>query len=123
MDRKPGVSIQELVSRIRQDAVSCDFPSITNPLDEVLRTRFIWSINNEAVLKASFKIKVSDLTFTRAIELATETEDAAKVAKETVYETGPSTVNKLELNNLNKIKNVTCLRFNKKRSQSKRLQI
>ena len=46
--------------------------------------RFIYSIINEAVLKALFKIKVSDLTFTRAIEIATETEDAAKVAKETV---------------------------------------
>ena len=43
MDRKPGESIQELVSRIRQDAVTCDFPSITNPLDEALRTRFICS--------------------------------------------------------------------------------
>ena len=86
MDRKPGKSIQESFSRIRQDAVICDFSSITNLLDEALRTRFICSINNEAVLKALFKFKDLELTFTRA----TETEDAARVAKETVYETGPS---------------------------------
>ena len=53
MDRKPGETIQELVARIRQDAVTCDFPSIQDPLDEALRTRFICSINNEAVLKLS----------------------------------------------------------------------
>ena len=46
MDRKPGESIQELVSRIRQDAVTCDFPSITNPLDEALRTRSSMSKEN-----------------------------------------------------------------------------
>ena len=49
------------------------FPSITNPL-EASRTRFFCSINNKAVHS----------TFTRAIEIAFETEDAAEVAKETV---------------------------------------
>ena len=53
MDRKLGETIQELVARIRQDAVTCDFPSIQDPLDEALRTRFICSLNNEAV-KGSF---------------------------------------------------------------------
>ena len=85
MDRKPGETIQGLVARIRQDAITCDFPSIKDPLDEAMRTRFICSINNEAVLKALFKVKDDELTFARAIEIATETEDAAKVAKETVY--------------------------------------
>ena len=85
MDRKPGETIQELVARIRQDAVTCDFPSIQDPLDEALRTRFICSLNNEAVLKALFKVKDDELTFARAIEIAIETEDAAKVAKETVH--------------------------------------
>lgn len=83
--RKPGETIQELVARIRQDAITCDFPSITNPLDEAMRTRFICSVNNEAVLKALFKVKDNELTFAKAIEIAQETEDAAKVAKETVY--------------------------------------
>ena len=53
-NRKPGETIQELVARIRQDAVTCDFTSIKDPLDEALRTRFICSVNNEAVLKALF---------------------------------------------------------------------
>ena len=44
-------------------------------------------VNNEAVLKALFKIKSDELTFTRAVEVATETEDAAKVARETVQGT------------------------------------
>ena len=72
MDRKPGGTIQELVARIRQDAVTCDFPSIQDPLDEALRTRFICSLNNEAVLKALFKVKDDEFTFARAIEIAIE---------------------------------------------------
>lgn len=85
--RKPGETVHELAARIRQDAVTCDFPSITDPLDEAMRTRFICSINNEAVLKALFKMKDDELSFARAIEVANETEEAAKVAKETVYGT------------------------------------
>ena len=83
--RKPGETIQELAVRIRQSAATCDFTSITDPLDEALRTRFICSIDNEAVLKALFRTKDDELTFARAIEIAVETEDAARVAKETVY--------------------------------------
>ena len=41
MQRKPGETIQELAARIRHDAVRCDFPSIKNPQDEVMRTRFM----------------------------------------------------------------------------------
>ena len=99
MDKKPGETIQELVARIRQDAVTCDFPSIQDPLDEALRTRFICSINNKAMLKALFKVKDDELTFARAIEIAIETEDAAKVAKETVH--GPhldQDINKIQPN-------------------------
>ena len=64
-------------------AATCDFANITNPLDEALRTHFICSIKNEAVLKVLFKCKNEDLTFARAVEIATETEEAAKVAKKT----------------------------------------
>ena len=78
MRRKPGETIQDLAARIRQDAVTCDFSSITNPQDEAMRTRFICSCENEAVLKALFKIKDDDLSFSRAIEIATQIEDAAK---------------------------------------------
>ena len=57
MDGKLDETIQELVARIRQDAVICDFSWIQDPLDEALRTRFICSLNNGAVLKAEFKVK------------------------------------------------------------------
>ena len=58
---------------------------ISDPLDAALRTRFICSVNNEAVLKSLFKIKDDELNFNKAIHVAQETEDAARVAKETVY--------------------------------------
>ena len=61
MKRRPSETIQELAARIRQDASTCDFPSITDPLDEALRTRFICSVSNEAVLKAQFKVKSDEL--------------------------------------------------------------
>ena len=49
-----------------------------------MTTRFLCSISNEAVLKALFKVE-DELMFTRAIQIATKPEEAAKVAKETVY--------------------------------------
>ena len=98
MERKPGETLQELAARIRQDAATCDFPSIKDPQDEALRQRFICSVNNEAVLKAIFKVKDTDLTFAKAIQTAIETEDAAKVAKETVYGSRPRPVNKVHKN-------------------------
>ena len=67
MQRKPGETLQELAARIRQDAATCDFPSIEDPQDEALRQRFICSVNNEAVLNALFKVKDTDLTFARAV--------------------------------------------------------
>ena len=85
MQRKPGETIQELAARIRQDATTCAFIDITDLLDEPLRTIFICSVNNEAVLKALFKVKDNELNFNKAIQVAQETEEAAKVAKETVY--------------------------------------
>ena len=83
-DRKSRESVHELAARIRQEAATCDFASITDPLDEAMRTRFVCSVSNEATLKALFKIKDDDLTFARAIEVAAEAEEASKVAKETV---------------------------------------
>ena len=55
MKRKPGETIPEQASRIRQDAATCDFQSIKDPLDEALRTKFICSVDNKAVLKTLFK--------------------------------------------------------------------
>ena len=85
MQRKPGETVQELAARTRQDAVKCDFSGIKDPQDEAMRTRFICSVGNEAVLKAIFKVPDKELTFAKAIDVAQETEDAARVAKETVY--------------------------------------
>nr|KAG5692412.1 hypothetical protein BaRGS_032465 [Batillaria attramentaria] len=99
MERKPGETLQELAARIREDAATCDFPSIQDPQDEALRQRFICSVNNEAVLKALFKVKDTELDFAKAVKIAIETEDAAKVAKETVYGSKPRLVNKVKMNN------------------------
>ena len=85
MKRKPGESITELASRIRQDAATCDFQSIKDPLDEALRTKFICSVDNGAVLKTLFKLKDDELKFSNAIRVAQEVEEAAKVAKEIVH--------------------------------------
>ena len=53
-------------------------------------------MNNEAVLKALFKIKEEELTFAKAVQVAIETEDAAKVAKETVYSAKGKSVHKIQ---------------------------
>ena len=55
MKRKPGETITELASRIRQDAATCDFQSIKDPLDEALRTKFICSVDNEAAKSKTSK--------------------------------------------------------------------
>ena len=55
-----------------------------------MRTCFMCSIGNEAILKALFKVKEDELTFANAISVAVEIEEAAKVVKETVYEMNTS---------------------------------
>ena len=95
MKRKPGETIPELASRIRQDAATCDFQSIKDPLDEALRTKFICSVDNEAVLKTLFKLKDDELMFSNAIRVAQEVEEAAKVAKETVHGQPSTSVQKV----------------------------
>ena len=95
MKRKPGETIPELACRIRQDAATCDFQSIKDPLDEALRTKFICSVDNEAVLKTLFKLKDDELKFSNAIRVAQEVEEAAKVAKETVHGQPSTSVQKV----------------------------
>ena len=95
MKRKPGETIPELASRIRQDAATCDFQSIKDPLDEALRTKFICSVDNEAVLKTLFKLKDDELKFSNAIRVAQEVEEAAKVAKETIHGQPSTSVQKV----------------------------
>ena len=88
MQCKPGETVPELVARTWQDAAKCDFHAIKDPQDEVIRTRFICSIANEAVLKAICKVSGEELTFSKAVEIAQDTEDAAKAAKEQCYWSG-----------------------------------
>ena len=81
MTRKPGETVHELAAQIRHDAVTCEFAAIKDPQDEALRTHFLCSINNEAVLKATFRVKDEELTFTKAVAIANETEDASRSQK------------------------------------------
>ena len=125
MQRKPGETIHELAARIRQDAATCDFTSIRNPQDEALRQRFICSVNNEAVLKALFKMKDEELTFAKVVQTAVETEDAAKVARETAHGNKPKSVYKVDQNskyhtgkNADKEKSVMCHRCGKSNHQA-----
>ena len=91
VQRKPGETVPELAARIRQDAAKCDFDAIKDPQDEAMRSRFICSIGNEAVLKAIFKVSDEELTFSKAVKIAQNTEDAAKAAKEQCYGSGQET--------------------------------
>ena len=53
MQCKPRETAPEQATRIGQDAAKCDFDAaIKDAQDEVMQTRFICSIGNEAVLKA-----------------------------------------------------------------------
>ena len=72
---KPGETPQELAARLHQQAVTCDFASIKDPQNEALRTKFICSI-----------------AFCKAVEVAVETEDVAKAAKETVHGSKPTPI-------------------------------
>ena len=83
--RKPSETPTELAARVRQMATTCDFPAIKNPLDEAMRTCLICAINNEAVLKSVFREPEEKLTFSKAVDIATEVEEAAKTAKAQVY--------------------------------------
>ena len=76
--------------------MTCDFESIKDPLDQVLRTRFICTVNNEAILKTLFGVKDGELAFVRTIQIVQETKEAAGVAKETVYVKTSKPVHKAE---------------------------
>ncbi|KII67041.1 hypothetical protein RF11_12094 [Thelohanellus kitauei] len=74
LKRKTGESVSESASRVRQKANTCDFASITDPLDEALKTGYICAVNHEAVLKAIFHKSTSDLTFSRIVDIAAKVE-------------------------------------------------
>ena len=60
-----------------------------------MRTCFICAINNEAVLKSVFREPEEKLTFSKAVDIATEVEEAAKTAKAQVY-SKPEEVHKIQ---------------------------
>lgn len=93
--RKPGETVNELAARIRQKASTCDFPSITDALDEAMRTAFVCLVNNEAATKALFKVKDDELSFNKAVEVAKDIEDTSTVAKDTVYGSQDKEINKV----------------------------
>eukprot|EP00731_Ephydatia_muelleri_P005288 Em0002g1464a len=68
-----------------------------DPMLYIARERFkFWSdMLRKPVLKSLFKIKDNELTFARAIAVAVETEEANKVAKETVYGSKPSSIHQI----------------------------
>ena len=76
-------------------ATTCDFLAIKNPLDEAMRTCFICAINNETVLKSVFREPEERLTFSKAVDIATEVEEAPKTAQAQVYST-PEEVHKIQ---------------------------
>ena len=112
--RKPFETPTELVARVRQMATTCDFPAIKNLLDEARRTCFICAINNEAVLKSVFREPEEKLTFSMAVDIATEVEEAVKTAKPQVY-SKPEEVHKIQTK---KIPNGNGIRHKKTSSRS-----
>ena len=78
------------------------------------------AVSNEAVLKALFKVKSDELTFTKAITTAAEIEDAAKVAKDTAYGARPKPVLKVQdkknfkKHNASTSSATTCFRCNRR---------
>ena len=93
--RQPGETPTELAARVRQMVTTCDFPAIKNLLDEAMKTCFICAINNEAVLKSGFRKPEEKLTFSTAVDITTEVEEAAKTAKAQVY-SKPEEVHKIQ---------------------------
>jgi len=70
---KPGEIILELAARTRKNASTCDFTSVNDVQDEVLRTRFVCSIGIEAVLIVPFKVMDEELDFKKTIAMTMET--------------------------------------------------
>nr|KAG5698933.1 hypothetical protein BaRGS_024854 [Batillaria attramentaria] len=54
---------------------------------------------NSITVAHLLRVKDTELDFAKAVKIAIETEDAAKVAKETVYGSKPRPVNKVKMNN------------------------
>ena len=97
-EQKPSESVQELATRIRQDAATHDISAITDLHDKAMRTRFINFINNEAMCKSLFKHDDNDkeLIFAKEIQVVSKTDNTDKVARETVHENKHTPVYKVK---------------------------
>ena len=60
-----------------------------------MKAMFTWSIHNETVLKALFKRYNKELTFNKAIRIASGMYDADKIAKEIMHGKKPTPVYKV----------------------------
>ena len=97
MGRKTGESVQQLADRARRLAATCDFASVTDPLDEALKLWFICSIQSKDVLKSLLSKKEDELTFERCVEEASRIESTAAAAREA--EAKPKQVNFVDKKN------------------------
>lgn len=80
MTKKWGEKLQEVATQIWQDAETCDFPSTEQSARDISCL-----VNYKAVLKAMFQVKVDEFSLNGAVQTVIEMEDAAKVAKETIF--------------------------------------
>ena len=79
--RQPGESLNDLAARIRRAVATCDFASVKDWVDDTMRTAFVCKVDNEAIVRACFQRKPDDLTFSKAVALAIEIEEADKAAR------------------------------------------
>ena len=63
-----------------------------------MRTCFVCSVNNEAIFKAIFRIKEDQLSFAKAIQVATQVEDDMKVPKDIIYGTSEKVMMFIKVN-------------------------
>ena len=114
--QKNGESIADFVAGIKSLAHSCSFG---DQLSDMLRDRFVMGLNNEQTQHAL--LAESDLTFQRALEVATAREAAYHDAQAM----GNQFVNKLSTNNKSETKSnsqpkpKTNTNYNQQHSSSK----
>ncbi|KII71826.1 hypothetical protein RF11_01370 [Thelohanellus kitauei] len=79
--RASGESIQELPTKIRLNAMNCDYGSVKNPLKEALKTDFVCAFNNVSVLRTTLYKHSGELLFNEMVEIAKELEGVMNTPK------------------------------------------
>ncbi|KII74112.1 hypothetical protein RF11_05708 [Thelohanellus kitauei] len=77
LKRKTGESVSESASRVRQKANTCYFESISDTLNETLKT---------GSAQAIFHKSTSDFTFSRIVNIVAEVEDASRTPQKQISE-------------------------------------